>query len=181
MNKLQWFRHPGHDHIVQFYPDEDLLLRYLEEFIRGGLAGNDSCVVIATAEHIRVVDGLLATKQIDLAAARMSKRYITLDAQATLSSFMVGGMPDWQLFEREIGGLLAQVSTGGNKIRAYGEMVALLWEEGNAPALIELEKFWNVIARQYQFSLYCAYPSYRFDGTDTPTLAGICQQHGIVA
>src|SRR5262249_10898309 len=40
----------------------------------------------------------------------------------------------------------------------FGEMVALLWRDGNYEAAIRLEKLWNDLARRYSFSLRCAYP-----------------------
>jgi anti-sigma regulatory factor (Ser/Thr protein kinase) len=44
-------------------------------------------------------------------------------------------------------------------VRAFGEMVAVLWEAGDVLAAIELEKLWNELADELPFSLLCGYPS----------------------
>ena len=43
-------------------------------------------------------------------------------------------------------------------VRAFGEMVALLWAEGNHAAAIRLEGLWNELQKSHSFSLFCAYP-----------------------
>ncbi|MDP8931195.1 MAG: MEDS domain-containing protein [Actinomycetota bacterium] len=58
-------------------------------------------------------------------------------------------------------GRLVQVSPSsalGRDVRIYGEMVALLWEEGNILAAMALEDLWNQFAGSRAFSLMCAYP-----------------------
>ena len=42
-------------------------------------------------------------------------------------------------------------------VRAFGEMVDLLWKDGNADAAIRLEELWNELATKYQYSLLCGY------------------------
>jgi hypothetical protein len=41
--------------------------------------------------------------------------------------------------------------------RAYGEMVNVLWKNGQEAAAIRLEEYWNDLARLYPFSLFCSY------------------------
>src|SRR5205807_1820132 len=82
-----------------------------------------------------------------------------LDAQETLSSISVDGQPDWELFRARIGGLIHEKRSenGGARVRAYGEMVDLLWRGGKPQAAIRLEEMWNDLGRVQQFSLLCAY------------------------
>jgi hypothetical protein len=42
-------------------------------------------------------------------------------------------------------------------IRAYGEMVDLLWKDGRSAASIKLEMLWNRLAGTHDFSLLCGY------------------------
>ena len=56
------------------------------------------------------------------------------DAALTLDSFMEDGQPDRRRFEATARRLLA--GADGKPVRAFGEMVALLWEQGNVPAAI---------------------------------------------
>ena len=66
-------------------------------------------------------------------------------------------------------------------MRGYGEMVALLWEDGNIPAALALEDLWNELAATHEFALLCAYPLSAF--TDDATAAAferVCDQHSTV-
>lgn len=52
----------------------------------------------------------------------------------------------------------ARSSVARGAVRAYGEMVALLWDEGNATGALRLEELWDELQRETEFSLLCAYP-----------------------
>ena len=47
----------------------------------------------------------------------------------------------------------------GRRLRAFGEMVALLAADGMADAAVRLEELWNRLAATHHFSLLCAYPT----------------------
>ena len=68
-------------------------------------------------------------------------------------------------------------------MRVYGEMVALLWEDGNVTGAIELERMWNGLGAEVPFSLFCAYPTHLMSGPDdADDFAEVCHLHsGVVA
>jgi hypothetical protein len=80
-----------------------------------------------------------------------------LDAEETLSTFMVDGMPEWTAFRRVCGGAIAELALRYSGVRAYGEMVDVLWQRGQRHAALRLEAFWNELGRQQPYSLLCAY------------------------
>jgi hypothetical protein len=63
-------------------------------------------------------------------------------------------------------------------VRAYGEMVDVLWQRGERDAAIRLEEFWNDLARLQTFCLLCAY---YIDHLDPAAYAGplecVCKVH----
>src|SRR5258707_7134750 len=68
-----------------------------------------------------------------------------------------------------------------SRVVAFGEMVALLWAEGNIDAAIRLEQLWNDLARRHAFSLHCAYPITGFhDKTHAAPFLKICSEHSAV-
>ena len=71
---------------------------------------------------------------------------------------MVSGSPDPRLFNQVVGSLVAQLAEGGRGVRAFGEMVAILWEQGNRAAAVRLEELWNELQKTQTFALFCAYP-----------------------
>jgi signal transduction histidine kinase len=82
-----------------------------------------------------------------------------LDARETLARFMVDGLPDAALFDEVVGGLVARARTHGchAPLRAYGEMVDMLWRDGNPRAAIRLEELWNDLGKRHSFALLCGY------------------------
>ena len=169
-------------HAVQFYQDDAFLAELLSRFVGASLVTGDSAIVVATARHREAVAERLKSRGFDLAVPEKQRRYIPLDAATTLSKFMRGGMPDQTLFNELVGPVVEDARDaargGRGRIAAFGEMVALLWAEGNIEAALQLEELWNRIADIYSFSLCCAYPMSGFIGNPhaAPFLK-ICAQH----
>lgn len=104
-----------------------------------------------------------------------------LDAFDTLSKFMVDGFPDPVLFKKVIGGVFEEFVDSRYEVRAFGEMVALLWENGNRSGAVELEELWNNIQKEYSFSLFCAYPMNILEGeSQIESFAKVCDTHSNV-
>src|SRR6266702_6422836 len=157
-----WSEMSASEHFVQFYESEVFLLDSLSGFIDTGLSAGDACIVIATKAHRERLEERLKAKGLDLIAAHTRGEYIALDAVETLSKFMVDGLPEPQRFLEIIGSIIRQAGEGRLRVRAFGEMVALLWEEGNQAGAIHLEELWNDLAGIHSFSLFCAYPMHGF-------------------
>jgi diguanylate cyclase (GGDEF)-like protein len=161
-------------HAVHFYDDDDDLLPALTGYISAGLF-RDSVVVIASAEHRRQLRQRLDPNL--LAAARGGNRYVELDAAETLARFMRNGFPDPDLFQMVVGSTILRSTTHRTRVRAYGEMVSLLWAEGNAAASLRLEDLWSDLQHRIAFPLLCAYPMRDFpDGPDNG-FEEICNRH----
>jgi hypothetical protein len=76
---------------------------------------------------------------------------------------MVDDMPDRAAFRALVGGVVDRVRAAGyQKIRMYGEMVDLLWQE-NLEASVRLEEIWNECLHDEQVTLLCAYRIDNFD------------------
>jgi excisionase family DNA binding protein len=168
----------GAEHFVQFYESDEFLLEAVAQFIGPSLRAGDAGIAVATTAHLARLDEALAARGLDLAAARASGQYVTLDAAATLASFMVDGAPDAGRFAEVIGTLLVSAAAGGRRIRVYGEMVALLAAAGNHSATLRLEQLWNDLRCSRSFSLLCGYPMDRFGGEAlAELLVDVCEEH----
>ncbi|HEX3282422.1 MAG TPA: ATP-binding protein [Pyrinomonadaceae bacterium] len=169
------------DHFVQFYETDGFLLNSLSGFISSAINSRDAALVIATEQHRAGLDELLLANGVDLAKAKVSGQYLSLDASDTLSQFMVNGQPEPTRFKKVIGGIIASVTDGRERVRAFGEMVALLWAEGNYSGAIRLEELWNELQQSHSFSLFCAYPIKGFAGEQFITSHGdVCTAHSRV-
>src|SRR5713226_7209949 len=130
-------------HLVQFYKaDEPLLNRNVGQFLWEGLLRGDGLLVIAAPERRDSVTSHLKRLGVDIAIVLREGQLSLLDAQQTLDCFMVDGQPDWDLFRQIIGNALAAVRprTGMATVRAYGEMVGLLWQAEQYSAAVMLEE-----------------------------------------
>lgn len=156
--RSDWAEMGDAEHFVQFYEADGFLLNSLSGFIGKAITSGDAAIVVATQEHRDGLDELLQANGLDIAGAKTSGRYVCLDAAETLSKFMVDGSPEPARFNEVIGTVIASVTDGSSRVRAFGEMVALLWAEGNHSAAIRLEELWNNLQQSHSFSLFCAYP-----------------------
>jgi len=150
------------EHFCQIYGDDGAFLDALEGYVGGGLRGGESVIVIATQAHLEGLERRLETLGVDVKAARSEDRYIALSAEATLGRFMVNGWPDDQRFAETVSGILARAGSEGHKVRAFGEMVAVLWARGHYAATVRLEHLWNKLLETRKFPLFCAYPKAGF-------------------
>jgi hypothetical protein len=168
------------DHLVQIYTDDTAFLDSLAGFVSGGLKVGEAVIVIATQSHRSSLDFRLRTLGIDIEAARRQDLYIPLDAQETLSEFMVNGWPDDELFRMVVNSVLARARKNARKIRAFGELVALLWAAGHNGATVRLEHVWNQFCKEETFSLFCAYPRSGFTKDADVSIQEICSAHSRV-
>ena len=169
------------DHRVQFYERDDELVDALETFVTKGLVTGEASVVIATPEHRQALRDRLAAAGINIDTAINDRRYAELDAAETLGKFLYDEWPDPVMFEQVIREVLISVRGSGRNVRAFGEMVALLWESDHHDAAVRLEHLWNNLINAEDISLFCAYPSDSFDLNDPKNLlADICAAHTTV-
>ena len=168
----------GHRHLVEFYETESWLAGTVARFLAPAFQEPGVAVVVATPAHRAAFEEALTETGIDVPEAAAAGRYISMDAAHLLATFLVDGVPDMAAFNREVGGLLERLAGDGRTLRIYGEMVALLWESGDAPAAVALEDLWNHIAWAYDFELLCAYRVGAFDNEDDAlAFRRVCEQH----
>jgi hypothetical protein len=164
-------------HVVQFYGRDEELTERVTEYLLGALASGGVAIVIATPEHRHEFETRLAQAGVDLAAARDDGSYLARDAAQTLSELMAAGKLDGAAFDRVIGTVIAAAGAGGRPVRAFGEMVALLWDDGLVSAAVRLEAMWEELGGKHPFSLFCGY---RTDAVtrDMDAFAEVCRLHG---
>jgi hypothetical protein len=168
------------DHFVQIYEDELAFVDVLGGFVTGGLLAGEAIIIIATPAHRQALEQRLQAAGIDVPAARAVDSYISLDAGETLDRFMVDDWPDEERFKETVSGLLSRAGAQGRRVRAFGEMVALLWAQGHCGATVRLEYLWNRFCEQEGFSLLCAYPKSGFTADAADSIRQICDAHSHV-
>jgi PAS domain S-box-containing protein len=143
-------------HSVRFYEDEADLVAAASGFIAEGLANQDLVLVIAVDERRVAFLQALRERGLDVEHATAAGLLTFVDADELLASFMRGALPDRELFFSELRALLERLPSGA-RLRAYGEMVDVLWKRGAVNAALLLEELWNELQHAHGFSLLCAY------------------------
>ena len=170
-----------HDHVVHLYEDDDELMGAVGAYLVDSIRSDEVAVAVMTPAHAAALRATMAAAGIDLDGECEMGNIILLDAAETMSRFTTDDWPDAAAFRRVIGSVIEQAGSRGQRVRAFGEMVALLWDAGQVTAAIELESLWNDLSVDMPFSLYCAYAAQSVGGDDQkPDLARVCQLHSAV-
>jgi signal transduction histidine kinase len=171
-----------YDHAVQFYEHDEYLAGLVADFASQGLAARQPVILIISAEHDTPIREQLALRGVGLSKELASGRLCILDARSTLAKFMDDGMPSPERFRKSVGRVIQRMAEGvPGGVRAYGEMVDLLWREGNGVGALRLEELWNELAETLNFSLLCAYSIKSFHEADHgAALEAICSTHSHV-
>jgi hypothetical protein len=164
-------------HAVRFYESDRSLARIVSEFLHKGFEGGSPGIVVAAASLRAEIVRELADRSWDAAALQRSHDLLLLDARETLSTFMVDGRPDARRFTDQMCQVIQRVC--GDRpdctVRIFGQMVDLLWQDGERDAAIRLEMLWNQLAQTEAFSLLCGYAMGHF--YKDASIADICGQH----
>jgi hypothetical protein len=164
-------------HVVQFYGRDDELADRVTDYLLGALDGGGAAVVIAIPEHRREFESRLGQAGVDLAGARDDGSYLALDAGQTLRQLMAAERLDPAAFDRVIGDVIRRAGAGGRPIRTFGEMVALLWDDGLVNEAVQLEALWEELGGRHPFSLLCGYRAASM-ARDIDAYAEVCRLHG---
>lgn len=155
-----------HDHLVHFYePNTSELVTNVARRLSGALAEGDVGLVIAPAERLNGVERALESLGVDCRDAIKRGRLDLFDGHQVLQRIMYGGRPDPEAFDRVLGQKVRELlgRRHAHNLRAYGELVGILWSGGNEAGAVELERLWNQLLEDLPVSLYCGYPMTGFD------------------
>jgi hypothetical protein len=146
-------------HAVRFYESRESLAKIVGKFLGEGFIAGLPAIVIATPQHREAIRTVLGGHYFDLPRLEAAKDLILVDAAEMLSRFMHDGMPDAMRFRDSMIPVIEKACRGreGCVIRAYGEMVDVLWQTGQTAAAIRLEMLWNQLAQTHSFALLCGY------------------------
>jgi hypothetical protein len=168
------------DHVVQIYENDEIFIDVLAGFVGGGINAGDAIIIIATDAHIRALETRLKGFAIDIDCLIRNEQYFPLNAEKTLEQFMVNGWPDEELFMELVTKLIGKAKKANRNVRAFGEMVAILWAQGHNGATVYLEHLWNKFCENESFCLFCAYPKSGFTEDINVSIRSICGAHSKV-
>ncbi|MEO8692447.1 MAG: MEDS domain-containing protein [Acidimicrobiales bacterium] len=165
-------------HVVQFYERDEELIETVTEYLASGLRAGEVTIVVATQEHLGAFEVALRASGVEVDAHVARGEFVPVDVGRTLSEIMTADGPDIAAFDETIGSLVRQGALSGRRVRAYGELVALLWDAGQVNAAIEVESLWNDLGLRVPFTAFCAYRTRSVAGTNrVHELGKLCHLH----
>ncbi len=172
-------------HSVHFYEHDEALVQRLRSIIVPGIDVGNSVIVVVTAQHCQQLKAALAMSGVETEILEQQGRFTCADAHELLAMFMVDGFPDRERFLSVIGNLIARARQSAwnsqRGVTVFGEMVAVLWEQGNRIAALQLESLWNDLLYDREFHLHCAYPRNIFrTNAEAAMIRAICDVHSHV-
>jgi CheY-like chemotaxis protein len=169
------------EHRVRFYRDPTPFVSDVCSFIEQGVRTGEAVVLVLTPENWARFRLRLEADAVDLPSLQQRGRLCVLDAEETLTALSSSGRPNAAKFDCIIKTRLEKAarSARGSKLRAYGEMVSLLWARGDAASALELERLWNDLLGRSAFSLYCSY-FVEGEAPEVSTLSELARAHSTV-
>jgi signal transduction histidine kinase len=173
-------------HVVEFYDRDDHLCERVAHYLASGLRAGEPAIAFATDAHREAIARGLGARGLDVEAAAAGGRLVMLDARAALEALMVDGALSRARFREHIAGAVSEVAAaagvraagGPQRIRAYGEIVDLLWWRGEHRAAMELEQLWSELGDEQPLSLLCTYALSHFQrASDREAFEAVCAAH----
>jgi hypothetical protein len=134
-------------HSVHIYDEHSSLIKRLCGVVSSGLKIGNSVLIVATAHHRNELVKELSDAGTEVPQYAREGLFSMYDAQETLDTFMVNGMPDRKLFLHSVGCMLGPAKKNARSkdsgLTVFGEMVAVLWEQGEKQGALALEDLWN--------------------------------------
>jgi MEDS: MEthanogen/methylotroph, DcmR Sensory domain len=168
------------EHAVQVYTELDELAVSVGRFLDAGFRVGEPAVVIATPCHWEAFRAELQRRGAGVDELHAQGLLTCRDAEETLATFMDGDVPSAERFEESVGGIVDDVAHRfpEKTIRAFGEMVDLLFQRGQETAASALEDLWNRLLEKRRCALLCAYELDVFElDAQTSALPEIMRTH----
>jgi len=174
---------PSHE--IQFYSDEKILLKRAVTFIVAALESGDSAIVCASESFRGDLFRAVQAREPEIDDLIRNGNYLALDAEETVSEFMLGNLPNATKFVKLLGGVATAAADAArgrhSRVAIYQECGHRLWAQGWEGATLEVERLFNWLAYEYDLNVLCGYSIAYFDvGEDSHLIQKLCAQHSAV-
>ena len=165
-------------HAVTFWHEPQQLGEAIAAYAVHGLTHGESVVVVATDEHLELVETRLAAAGVDVSAVLDTGQLLTLDAELMHRELVREDRVDPERFEELIGGTILALRSRWQSTRVFGEIVDLYWRRGDDHLALQLERCWDELRRRVDFPLLCAY---ELHPDEDAVALRTCHDGGVVA
>lgn len=166
------------NHSVQVCQNDTSQAEAVTHYIQKGLLNNEAVVVFARPALRQAVISKMDALGLDVQTFKSQGQIRFFDAEFLLSSFLIEGELESSAFQEFIGYPIQVAQLKFGRVRAFGEMVNVLWKKGEYDTAMQLEDLWNDLSKQLEFSLLCSYSLDNLDPNSyDASLELICKCH----
>jgi len=166
------------NHIFQVCQDETSQAELLTHYVMEGLENSEGIVIIARPALRKAVISKMKGIDLDAQVLKSEGKIKFFDAEFLLSGFLIDGVLDEQAFQQFVASPVLAMQLKYGKVRAFGEMVDVLWKDAQQDLAIELEGWWGELCDKHSFMLLCTYLLDSLDPNNYEnSLERICKCH----
>lgn len=145
-------------HTVTFYEEGPKFSGAVLDHVAEGLGNREGILLLITQQHWMTLRTELAQAEANVEEALEAGRLVVLEATAALAALRSDGVVSEQRFRELVEPAWRRVSADGTRrVRAVGELVDILWQEGSREESIRLERIWERFLAPRDIRLLCAY------------------------
>jgi len=171
-------------HEVEFYPDHAAFIAGFARFVEAGLKNGNTVVVIASEIHRAGIVQRLKAGGAEAESMAEHPHLFVMDAEKTLSTFMVNDLPDPARCAQTVGDVIARAALHANRnsrLAICGECAPTLLAAGKAEAAVRVEHLWDVLTEGYDADTLCGYVWNAIPPEERNLIvARICAEHSAV-
>ncbi len=145
------------EHALHLYRDDAGLATTVAAFLSPAFADDHAILSIGTRAHVAAIEQRLRTEGHDVDAARRRGQYLSMDAESLIHRLLRNGLPTADTFEDVVGRHVTRLARDHRAVRAFGEIVSVLWRDGKWAAALRLEDLWNGSLGYQRLVLVCGY------------------------
>src|SRR5215216_613495 len=116
------------NHIVQICQDATSQADLLTQYVMEGLANSEGVVIIARPALRKAVISKMDALDLDVLTFKSQGQIKFFDAEFLLSGFLIDGVLDEQAFQQFVASPVLTTQLKFGKVRAFGELVDVLWK-----------------------------------------------------
>lgn len=168
----------SHSHLVKVCRDREIKLEAVAHYVAEGLRNGEAVTVIARSRLRKSLIDYMGTLDFDTQSLQDQGQIKFFDAEFLLSSISLDGEIDAEAFEKFVANPMKTIKLKYGKLRIFGEMVDILWQNNSYDMAIQLEDLWNDLFKTFEFSLLCTYSLNHIDpDAYEEALERICRCH----
>ncbi len=165
-NQAECVAMPTYNHMVQVCQNVTSQAEILTRYIKEGLLNNEGVIVIARPSLRRTVLSKLDALGFDSQTIKNQGQVRFFDAEFLLSNILIDGVIEEQAFQKLVGIPIQAAQSKFGKVRAFGEMVDILWQRDLQDMAMQLEDLWEDLCTKQGLVFLCTYLLDNLDPND---------------